>query len=66
MTKILNFTLKIKGGSREGGTCKDLRPCHLLKKIWNVHLLHDVGSEILPCVMALVDKRYSNRLKENR
>ena len=37
MTKILNFALKIKGGGRESGTCKVLRPCHPLK-IWNVHL----------------------------
>ena len=40
MTKNFNFALKIKGGggSREGGTCKVLRPCppkH--QKIWNVH-----------------------------
>ena len=28
MTTILNFTLKIKGGGREGGTCEVLRPCH--------------------------------------
>ena len=28
MTKILNFSLKIKGGGREGGTCEVLRPCH--------------------------------------
>ena len=39
MTKILYFTLKIKGGGREGGTCEVLRPCHPLK-IWNVHLFH--------------------------
>ena len=37
MTKILKFALKIKGGGREGGTCKVLRPCHP-PKIWNVHL----------------------------
>ena len=28
MTTILNFALKIKGGGREGGICKVLRPCH--------------------------------------
>ena len=28
MTKILSFALKIKGGGREGGKCKVLRPCH--------------------------------------
>ena len=38
MTKILNFALKIKGGGREGGTCKVLRPCQP-PKIWNVHLV---------------------------
>ena len=32
MTKIFNFALKIKGGGREGGTCKVLRPCHPPKK----------------------------------
>ena len=37
MTKILNLAVKIKGSSREGGTCEVLRPCHPLK-IWNVHL----------------------------
>ena len=38
MTKILYFSLKIKGGGREGGTREVLRPCHPLK-IWNVHLV---------------------------
>ena len=28
MTKIINFTMKIKGGGREGGTCEVLRHCH--------------------------------------
>ena len=28
VTKILNFAMKIKGGVREGGTGKFLRPCH--------------------------------------
>ena len=37
MTKMLNFSLKIKGGGREGGTCEVLRPC-LPPKIWNVQL----------------------------
>ena len=36
MTKMSDFTLKIKGGGREGGTCQVLRPCHP-PKIWNVH-----------------------------
>ena len=32
MTKILNLTLKVKAGGREGGTCEVLRPCHPPKK----------------------------------
>ena len=28
MTKLFNFVLNIKGGGREGGTCKVLQPCH--------------------------------------
>ena len=38
MTKSFNIALKIKGGGREGGRSKVLRPCHL-SKIWNVHLV---------------------------
>ena len=36
MTKMFDFSLKIKGGGREGGTCEVLRPCHP-PQIWNVH-----------------------------
>ena len=36
MTKFFNFSLKLKGGGREGGRCEVLRPCHP-PKIWNVH-----------------------------
>ena len=36
VTKILNFALKMKVGSRDGGTYEVLPPCHL-PKIWNVH-----------------------------
>ena len=28
MTELFNFVLNIKGGGREGGTCKVLQPCH--------------------------------------
>ena len=46
MTKISNFTSKIKGGGREGDTCQVLRPCHP-SKIWNVHKIRKFESSTI-------------------
>ena len=42
MTKILNFTLKIKGGGREGWHMQS-PPTLPPPKIWNVHPWDDLG-----------------------
>ena len=47
MTKILNFGLKIKGGSKEGGTCEVLRPCHPpQKKLKHAPMKEDITKRI--------------------